>query len=177
MSQSSNTSLVGSIFERKASSSLPPTARTLGKTGFPIAQHRSKSAFARARDEQRKVESSSRAGRPPAIVRLAETSPAGAADAVESGEDESKKAQVIAKASEDWRQQMEEENQRRVENMSPEELEAARKEILDQFGPDIAEILKQSRAMREAGAENPARGSARVGHTRTESKVLKSASR
>lgn len=176
MSQSPNTSLVGSIFERKSSSSLPPAVRTSGKTGFPVAQHRSKSAFARARDEQRKVESGSRLAQPPTITRLAEKSPAVAAKVVESGEDELKKAHVIAKASEDWRQQMEKENQRRVDNMSPKELEAARKEILEQFGPEIAEILKQSRATREAGATNPSRENARLNHVRTGSKQLKSAS-
>ncbi len=50
-----STSLVGSVFERPLSLALhrPPQP---SKTGFPAAQHCSKSAFARRRDEERKMD-------------------------------------------------------------------------------------------------------------------------
>ncbi|KAI0698163.1 hypothetical protein BC835DRAFT_695137 [Cytidiella melzeri] len=176
MSQSSGPSLVGAVVERKAGLSIPPAVKTSGKTGFPVAQHRSRSAFSRARDEQKKADGSSRLPRPPAVTRAAGKPPI--INDIDKTEDESSQAHVIAQASDEWRRQIEEENQRRVESMSPEELEAARKEIFEQFGPDVGEILRRSRAAREAeraNAENPLRSAARPSHPLQESKVLKSA--
>ena len=51
--------------------------------------------------------------------------------------------------ADDWRHQAEEENTRKVESMSPEELEQEQKEILERFGPNIADVLKKARAARE----------------------------
>lgn len=176
MSHSSHTSLVGSIVERKAGTSVSPPGKASAKSGFPVAQHRSKSAFARAREEQKKAEGNSRLPRPPTVTKTAASSPL--VRKSDDGEEEDSKAEVIAKASEDWRRQMEEDNQRRVENMSAEELEDARQQILKQFGPDIAEILKQSRATRDnerVKAGIPSNKPVRPSTPRTEAKLLKSA--
>ena len=176
MSQSSHTSLVGSIVERKLQSpSVPPTVKISGKTGFPIAQHRSKSVFARAREEQKKEGGSARPPRPPTVTRTAVRSPLVQSDS--NAEEESRNARVIAQASEDWRRQMEEDNQRRVENMSAEELEDARRQIFEQFGPDIGELLKQTRAAKEAErarTEHSTGKPVRPSTPRADSKVLKS---
>ncbi|KAI0251103.1 hypothetical protein BJV78DRAFT_509089 [Lactifluus subvellereus] len=63
--------LVGSIFERKPSSSasaLSTPIATGSKTGFPTAQHRSKSAFARSREaQQQSAVVSSRVIEPPVV--------------------------------------------------------------------------------------------------------------
>lgn len=170
MSHPTKPSLIGSIIERKAASHSSPTVKTSGKTGFPTVQHRSQSAFSRARNEQQKGKSSSRPIQPPPIKSAASHN-------IDSVEDEAAKAEVIAQASDDWRRQMEEENQRRVENMSPEELEAARREIIEQFGPNIGEILRESKAAREAatGSMNPLRSGAGTTRPRIDSKLLKSA--
>lgn len=136
--------MVGSIVERKQSSpSTPPTPKGNGKTGFPSVQHRSKSAFSRSRDNQKK---SSSLGRPTHAPLVAPST-----HSVETDDgDEPSSGKAIAEATEDWRKQMEEENRRKVESMSAEEVEAEKKEILERFGPDIAEILKKARAAREA---------------------------
>ena len=132
-------------------------------------QHRSKSAFSRARGEQKKGESSSRLPQPP-VVKPA------VSRATEIVEEKDAAAEVIAQASDDWRRQMEEENQRRVESMSAEELEAARREILEHFGPGIGEMLRQSRANREAASASadPLRNGLSPARPRIDSKVLKS---
>ncbi|KAI0345577.1 hypothetical protein BDW22DRAFT_1353080 [Trametopsis cervina] len=176
MSQSSKPSLVGSILERKGGTSSPPSVRTTGKTGFPVVQHRSKSAFSRAREEGKKGEGSSRLPQPPSVRPSAVN--LDARSSVDGVEDEPSKAEVIAQASNDWRRQMEEDNQRRVETMSAEELEEARKSILEQFGPDIGEILRQSRLSRQVAPmnlEDPLHSSGRANKPRADSKVLKSA--
>ncbi|EPT00236.1 hypothetical protein FOMPIDRAFT_99957 [Fomitopsis schrenkii] len=132
--------LVGSIFERKPNSK--PSAPTFradvsGKTGFPFVQHRSKSAFARAREEQKKGEPSRLQNVPVVYPAMKLEIPA---------------PKVVAQPSSgesgDWRQQIEEENQRRVEAMTEEEREQERREILEKFGPDVSEILRKAREAR-----------------------------
>ena len=100
----SHSSLVGSIFERKAVSAptapTPPSAST--SNGFPRVQHRSQSAFAKSREQIKQ--------RPREIPTLQTASlpdrPRGDND-----------------PSEGWRVQAQEENLRRVAAMSEEERE------------------------------------------------------
>ena len=63
--------LVGSVVERPPSSSSSRTAPSLFPSGFPAVQHRSKSAFARAREAKRNGtrESESKRGREVPTVR------------------------------------------------------------------------------------------------------------
>ncbi|KAH9922952.1 uncharacterized protein B0H18DRAFT_1016327 [Fomitopsis serialis] len=149
----SHSPLIGSIFERKPQSK--PNAPTFkaslsGKTGFPSVQHRSKSAFARAREEQKKGEPSK-----PQYVPVVQP----------TMKVEIPKPRVAAKPasgeSGDWRRQIEEENRRRVDTMTDEEREQERREILEKFGPDVGEILRKAREARER-KERPIEGAEEI---------------
>ncbi|TFY63819.1 hypothetical protein EVJ58_g3027 [Rhodofomes roseus] len=137
----SQSPLVGSILERKPHSnpSAPSFRPTLsGKTGFPSVQHRSKSAFARAREEQKNGEPS-RPQRAPVVQPAMKL--------------EIPRPKVVGKPatgeSGDWRRQIEEDNRRRVEAMTEAEREQERREILEKFGPDVVEILRKAKEARE----------------------------
>ena len=122
------TAIVGSVVERKPTSSYStPTAAVTGKTGFPTVQHRSKSAFARNRDDLRRSVS-----RPkdvpivlPTNVQPASTEPA------------------------DWRQQISQENEERVADMTEEQREEEIRQILERFGSSVGDVLKRARLARE----------------------------
>ncbi|RPD56637.1 hypothetical protein L226DRAFT_615407 [Lentinus tigrinus ALCF2SS1-7] len=136
----SQSSLVGSIFERKpVAKPIAPSAPTTN-TGFPAVKHRSQSAFARARA----TGSAKRAQQVPTV----QSSAPPRKDASQSS------------VPEDWRAQVEEDNRRRVEAMTEEEREQERAEILEKFGPGIADVLRRARATREA---NQRSGGEKVG--------------
>jgi RNA polymerase II-associated protein 1 len=134
--------LVGSIFERKPSPSVsaPSTPKAIGsKTGFPTAQHRSKSVFARNREaeaQQQPVGVSSRVAERPVVQR----SLSGQGLIIPSKEPDVG----------DWRVQMSEENERCVAAMTEEEREESRREIEEKFGKDIGDVLRRVRMAREA---------------------------
>jgi RNA polymerase II-associated protein 1 len=133
--------LVGSIFERKPSSSAsaPFTPKAIGsKTGFPTAQHRSKSFFARNREAeapQQPIAVSSRVTEPPVVqpslrkhgLTLSEEPYVG-----------------------DWRVQMSEENEKRIAAMTEEERAEGQREIEEKFGKNIGDVLRKVRLAREA---------------------------
>lgn len=168
MSQASKLSLVGSVLERKPSApATAPRASTNG--GFPAVQHRSKSAFQRAREDQRRAGGPARPVHAPIVASTSPSKPS-----KDENDDEHPGSRAIAEATEDWRKQMEEENQRRVEAMTEEEREAERREILERFGPNVAEILRKARAAREAEQANGGEG--QPSSPRSNSRVLKSAS-
>ena len=117
---SHKSAIVGSVVERKPISSFSiPKATVSDKTGFPTVQHRSKSAFARNRDELRK--SVSRPKDVPIIIPVnvhpASTEPA------------------------DWRQQISKESEDRVADMTEEQREEERRQILERFGASIGDVL------------------------------------
>lgn len=173
MSQSPKSSLVGSVFERKpsASPSIPSAPRSNANGGFPSVQHRSKSAFQRARQDQKKVGGSDRPTRAPSVVSASSSKLA-----EDGGPDEHPGSRAIAEATEDWRRQMEEDNRRRVEAMTEDEREAERREILEKFGPNVGEILRKARAARETAYLKDTSGDDRTSRPRADSKLLKSAS-
>ncbi|KAI0354834.1 hypothetical protein OH77DRAFT_1511920 [Trametes cingulata] len=153
-------SLVGSILERKpagkpTSPSLPSQSTT--KTGFPTVQHRSQSAFARAQRNASKTGServrnvpvvhSSSSLRSETVQTKPELPPASPA------------------SPDDWRGQMEEENRRRVEAMSEEEREQERAEILEKFGPNVADVLRKAREAREGKRKSGVDENQEVGPT------------
>lgn len=119
----SNKVLIGSVVERKTSTwSNPPKPSAQTNLGFPSAQHRSKSAFARNKEKQRN-HGAARLRNVPNIV---------SAPGQEANPD-------------DWREQMGSENQRRVEAMTEEEREEEKKQIYERFGPEIGSILKRAK--------------------------------
>ncbi|KAG6902415.1 hypothetical protein C0995_000341 [Termitomyces sp. Mi166 len=134
MSQN-NSSLIGSVIEREPTSHPAPKAFAPAKTGFPAVQHRSKSAFARNIEGLRK----SGASRPryaPTIVSSRLARPSESADL------------------DDWRSQTSRENEERVANMTEEERDRERQEILDRFGAGIGDLLKRVRLAREKQAKS-----------------------
>ena len=120
--------IVGSVVERKPTSSFStPKAAVTGKTGFPTVQHRSKSAFARNRDDLRRSVSKPK-DIPivlPTNVHPASTEPA------------------------DWRQQISKENEERVADMTEEQREEEIQQILERFGTRVGDVLKKARLARE----------------------------
>ncbi|KAJ3518188.1 hypothetical protein NLJ89_g32 [Agrocybe chaxingu] len=117
----SNPSIVGSVIERKSASPLTPKRpASTAKIGFPTVQHRSKSAFARNREEQRKP-TMSRAKDVPFVLPSSRPIP----------------PTVTA----NWREQMSKENEDRVASMDNEEREEERRQILKRFGNNIEGVL------------------------------------
>ncbi|KAG1766618.1 hypothetical protein EV702DRAFT_791069 [Suillus placidus] len=137
---SSERSLIGSVYERKTSTaqSLPSPrfAKTPG-SGFPAVQHRSKSAFARAKEEEK----SSSNVRSTAVPLVIPTSPV-KQPRPRDLEVDSHTADVA------MRQQISEENERRVANMTEEEREQERREVLEQLGSGAGDLLERIRAAR-----------------------------
>ncbi|KAF8964260.1 hypothetical protein BDZ97DRAFT_925324 [Flammula alnicola] len=124
--------IVGSIVERKPASSFSsPKPTSSSKTGFPTVQHRSKSAFARNREDLRKS-SISRAQDVPTVLPSSKILPPPPRPPSEP----------------DWREQISKENEERVAKMSEEEREQERREILERFGANVGDLLKRARLAR-----------------------------
>lgn len=127
--------LVGSVFERKTGSSMvsPSFSKSdESATGFPRAQHRSKSLFARKRETQQQSVVPSHAAIPPVVQQVPRT----------QGQEEPD--------TDDWRVRMSEENERAVAAMSEEEREQERRQIREKFGKNIGDVLRKARMAREA---------------------------
>ncbi|KAI0629796.1 hypothetical protein C8Q77DRAFT_1138609 [Trametes polyzona] len=135
----SQSSLVGSILERKPAAKPSAPSQVSTKTGFPAVQHRSQSAFARARRDGQKAGGG----------RLREV-PVVQSSAGPSSRPAPPKATSPLRHADDWRANMEEENQQRVEAMTEEEREQERAEILEKFGAGVADVLRKAREAREA---------------------------
>lgn len=137
-------SLVGSVFERKTSttpSAPSPRFANTPSSGFPAVQHRSKSAFARSREEEK----SNRHARSINVPLVLPTRP------IE--QPQPRDLEVDSTANDDaMRQQISQENERRVANMSEEEREQERREIIDQLGNGVGDLLERVRAARSRSA-------------------------
>ncbi|KAF9029151.1 hypothetical protein BDZ89DRAFT_1065678 [Hymenopellis radicata] len=135
------TSIVGSVLERAPSGShaAPRLPSSSGMSGFPVAQHRStsKSAFVRRREEESKIAGpSTRIREVPVVVPQNRPFNPGPLS-------------IESDVSEDWRDEIGRQNQRRVENMTDEEREKEKQEIFARFGSDIGDILKKAKETRE----------------------------
>ncbi|KAF9016574.1 hypothetical protein BDZ89DRAFT_1075505 [Hymenopellis radicata] len=135
------TSLVGAVLERAPSGShaAPRLPSLSGISGFPVAQHRSKgkSAFVRRREEESKIAGpSTRIREVPVVVPQNKPFNSGPLS-------------VESDVSEDWRDEISRQNQLRVENMTDEEREKEKQEILERFGFDIGDILNKAKETRE----------------------------
>jgi hypothetical protein len=132
--------IIGSIVERKPTSSISrPSTSASTKTGFPPVQHRSKSAFARNREEKQsrqRITPSSRLRDVPLVVSSLNESSAKARDLTEPDDD-------------DWRHRISKENEERVAGMDDAEREEERRQILERFGTNIGNVLKRARLARE----------------------------
>ncbi|KAF5382618.1 hypothetical protein D9615_002767 [Tricholomella constricta] len=126
--------LVGSVFERSSASHSAPKAFKPAKAGFPVVQRRSKSAFARNREDLR-TRGASRLRNVPIVVP-------------------SENAQAPKPVDPDaWRDQMSRENEQRVASMTEEEREQERQEIIERFGSGVGTLLKRVRAARDKQAQ------------------------
>ena len=127
-------SIVGSIVERKPTSSVRPVSTTSLDTGFPTVQHRSKSAFTRNREEKRNAvtrNNLSRLNHVPIVIPSA--------------------SDLLDPSSNDanWRNQVGKENEERVARMDDTEREEEKFQILERFGANIGDVLKRARLARE----------------------------
>ena len=131
--------LIGSVFERQPgpSAPAPPVSQPIGsKTGFPTAEHRSKSVFARNREaRQQPAALPSRDSVPPVVQQASRTEELRPEEEPNTG---------------DWRVRMSEENERRVAAMTEEEREQERREIEEKFGKNVGEVLRRARMARES---------------------------
>ena len=139
-----NGAIVGAIIERKPTAYSPWHATSPGKTGFPSVQHRSKSAFARNREEARRAERSKTHDAPPLVASASQPPPS---TNILSGLSSS---QVVA---DDWRGQISQENEQRVSEMSEEDREEERRQIIERFGAGISSVLERARRTREKQSE------------------------
>ena len=141
--------LVGSVFERQSSGFVNAAPSTESrKTGFPLAEHRSKgvdrkskSAFARNREQQPKSAAIS--------VHIPTVQTANSRNSQAPSNILASESQRQSQSEAEMRIQISEENQRRVDAMSPEELEQERREIIERFGSGIGDLLKRAKAARE----------------------------
>ncbi|KAI0058241.1 hypothetical protein BV25DRAFT_1919451 [Artomyces pyxidatus] len=118
-----NKPLIGAVFERKPSSSVPAPFNSSSKTtGFPAVQHRSTSAFARGREKAKAPAPAPDRNAPPPSVQPAA----------------------------DWRAQVSADNERRVAAMSAEERAREKADLEEQFGQGIGDLMRRIRAAREA---------------------------
>lgn len=124
--------IVGSIVERKPASSSQHKPIGSSASGFPSVQHRSKSAFARTREDLRKASFSRSQGVPKVAVTLASPPPP-----------------LPSSDGDGWREQISRENEERVANMTEEEREQERQEILERFGANVGDILRKAQKARE----------------------------
>ena len=131
--------LLGSIFERepRSSASPPSPSKSVGTNrGFPVAQHRSKSVFARSREAQQQLGAHTlRVTEPPVVQPTPIIQKYVSSEGFEG---------------DGWRTQMSEENERRVASMTQQEREEAQREIEEKFGKNIADVLKRAKIAREA---------------------------
>jgi RNA polymerase II-associated protein 1 len=127
--------LIGAVSERKPLS-VPksPTNTSEGQGGFPAVQHRSKSAFARGREELSRRQAST--GNPGQVPAIKPSKPPAATQV--NGTDDAN----------DWRKQVSEENQRKVEAMTDDERAAEVGDILQRFGANVGDILLRAREKR-----------------------------
>ena len=136
----SNRPLIGSVFERKPSAlsaANHPKLSGSSHTGFPVVQHRSKSAFARGRDE---------------LKRNGSVGPTRTKDVPLVQHANNGGGRISGQAvtdPDDLRRQISEENEKRVESMTEEERDQERREIIEQFGGGVGDLLKKAREARQ----------------------------
>lgn len=155
-------SLVGDVLERNISSSSAkstprPPESVNNNTGFPSVQHRSKSAFAKAREAQQNQNGQgSRSSQPPVVQSTTKR-------AHDRDDDDTFASVSVMPPSDsaqppDWRRQMSRENERTIEAMTDEEREQEKAEILERFGPGISELFKKVAQNKENGLKRPRNG-------------------
>ncbi|KAF9522571.1 hypothetical protein CPB83DRAFT_822685 [Crepidotus variabilis] len=144
-----SSSIVGSIVERKSGPGTPkPTSNfsSSSSSGFPAVQHRSKSAFAKSREDGKKFGTgigigSSKLRQIPTVVSNGSLKQ----DASASPENPTPSLEKEP----DWREKISKDNEAKVSNMTDEEREEERREILERFGEKIGDVLKRARMARE----------------------------
>ena len=155
-------SLIGSVFERttpRAPSA--PSSRFTGTQGigFPTAQHRFKSAFARARDEVNgKAASSKQIDVPPSVSNGSKTHPS----VVPTPPTIDPKP--IPTDTDALLRQIHEENAHKLAQMSGEEIEQERHTILEQLGEGTGQLLRrvQEARRRKEAKEREAKAQAEL---------------
>jgi RNA polymerase II-associated protein 1 len=130
--------LVGAVIERTPVGRAAPFTRST-KNGFPGVEHRSKSVFGRTKEVQKVISHSP----------LGTSSTVSSEHGMHQAPDLSSPPTQIKPDPGEWRQQMSEENQRKVENMTEEEREQEISEIYEQLGPGVQATIQKIIAARK----------------------------
>lgn len=137
-----SSNLIGGIVERTRPTVVPsapsPSSVHYAARGFPVAKHRSQSAFARARQNK----SEAAVERPTSVPVVQSTGtrlPPGSS---------SLNALAADGDAQDWRAQMSHQNAASVESMTDEERQRAISEIFDTLGDGVGDLLQRARAAR-----------------------------
>ncbi|KAI6031330.1 hypothetical protein BKA83DRAFT_4198734 [Pisolithus microcarpus] len=132
--------VIGSVVERKTTSQPTAASRFTAKPGigFPAVQHRSKSAFTRAREEATVNNADARRNEVPLVVPTGELQLPPTA-----------KTKSALTDAEDLQHHISQANEQRLASMKPEEIEKERKAVLEQLGSDAPDLLRRVREARE----------------------------
>ncbi|KAF9231920.1 hypothetical protein BU15DRAFT_67919 [Melanogaster broomeanus] len=146
MSPSEKRAMLGPVFERKTSpASLPQSSSKFSGTpgsGFPAAQHRSKSAFSRAREKEAKGSTgATRLNGVPSVVVTPTQAPRPPPPVLDT--------KPIPTDTNALRRQISQENERKVAEMTEEEIEKEKQDILEQLGSGTGELLRRIREARQ----------------------------
>ncbi|KAH8835112.1 hypothetical protein DL96DRAFT_1572861, partial [Flagelloscypha sp. PMI_526] len=119
-------------FERKSLGNDAPKELSGSRTtGFPLAQHRSKSAFAQRRDAKKKALDTS-------DLFLENTVPPSAARPTNISELQVAEDEPV----DEWRAKISQENERRVMEMSYEQIMSEQRDLIDFFGEELLDKFK-----------------------------------
>jgi hypothetical protein len=138
-------SVVGEVIERNGkgnnlgNNSAKPLHRNVN--GFPLAQHRlkSKSEFARAKAKLRQSETIEKTPVPPRVQPTTESVPGSTSSpGYELGND----------VHDSWREAISRRNEELVADMSPEERDREVKEVREQLGAGIEDLMRRVREVR-----------------------------
>lgn len=112
-------------------------------SGFPTAHHRSKSAFARAQQGNRQSPVERRRD----VPKVATSSSLRNSVQAPAGNGLNEGAGDVQGTT--WEDQMRHDNARLVEQMSDEERKRHTSEVLDQFGPNLGELVRKMKRARD----------------------------
>lgn len=156
-------SLIGDVFERNVAEKpvkAPATRGTANTNGFPSVQHRSKSAFAKAREARNGGPSSGRLTEIPVVQSTARAEP----DQSENVPSQLTSTNMMAglRPTGDWKDHISRENERRVAAMTEQERELERAELLEQFGPGLDTMMRKIMENKENGVRRSRAGESSV---------------
>ena len=145
--------LLGEIKERKPGPGTRGRPVSNGKfaiptAGFPVAQHKAPSAFAKARAQEQQALQMNSAGQSRSPVIVPSVTPVAARN-------KPKEPGAAEGLDGDWMGQMQRQNDELLSNMTEEEKQREKEALLAQFGGGLVDLVKKARARREGKGRSP----------------------